>query len=459
MPCVLLIRPLCEGSEPEFSEPLGIERLAGYVRSHGVDAEILDRRLYAAERRAGLGAQGATTFWDDVRSLCAGESPQVVGVSLMTRADVADARRILSRMHAYCPQATLVAGGVYVTTATSEARRLLPRDVMLLRGEGEAALLALARGEKVADEFVSPDEWAEPYRPHVERYARLGCAVTLQTSRGCPGTCTFCATPQLPSALRRWRARSARLVVDEMEHVAARLEAAGLPPIFNLVDDDAGPLSRLEEIALELRRRSLHVAWACELRIASLAGQPNLAERMRSLREVGLTRVFVGVESLNPNTLRTWRKHYDVESLPDVLDALRTAGVAVQTGYILWHAGQTVEGALGEARRLHELGIYTHQAAVSRMIVFLGSELGKSHDGLSAFEVLGAREEAFYQAFVERTSALRERWVDAAMREPYVAAKAFLGGDDTEFVALHAQMEDVNERSYRLLGIVAGMPL
>ena len=36
MTSVLLIRPLCEGDEPEFAEPLGIERLAGYLRAHGV---------------------------------------------------------------------------------------------------------------------------------------------------------------------------------------------------------------------------------------------------------------------------------------------------------------------------------------------------------------------------------------------------------------------------------------
>ena len=35
MTSVVLIRPLCAEGEPEFAEPLGIERIAGYLRAHG----------------------------------------------------------------------------------------------------------------------------------------------------------------------------------------------------------------------------------------------------------------------------------------------------------------------------------------------------------------------------------------------------------------------------------------
>lgn len=450
MPRVLLIRPLCEGGEPEFSEPLGIERLAGYLRANGVEAELLDRRLYEVEWFAGVASRYAASFWSDVRSLHRkGEDPQVIGFSLMTRRDVPDARRVMSRLKAGFPDATFVAGGVFVTTAPDEAARLLPRSCVLVRGEGEAALLALVKRGEAAGSFLAPDAWAEPYRPYAERYARLGSAVSMQTSRGCPGACTFCATPQLPAELRRWQGRNAKLVVDEIEHVAAQLEAAGLPPIFNLVDDDAGPLARLEDIASELSRRGLRVAWACEMRMAALIGQPDLARRLKALHEAGLTRLFVGVESLNSSTLRAWHKPYDVGRLQEVLDAVRGAGIAVQCGYILWHGGQTLEEALCEVRRLYELGIYTHQVAVSRLIMFAGSELGLMSGPDGPFESLGAREEEFYREFVSRTRDLRERWMAKAMREPYVAARAYLDGGHTELAALRSDLAEVNEASYR----------
>ena len=448
-PKLLLIRPLCAGDEPDFAEPLGLERLAGYLRAAGMDAvEVLDRRLYQRERRLGL---GGPSFWQDVAALCDGEPPDLVCLSLMTEADVADALRVMSRMHARYPQARFQAGGVYVTTQPERAAALLPRDTILQRGEGEAALLALAKGAPVPSVPLGPDDWAVAHRPQLLRYARLGCAVNLQTSRGCPGSCTFCATPGLPGGLRRWAARSESLVADEMQGVARRLEEAGLPPVFNFVDDHVGPLARLERLADELDARDLRVAFSCEMRLAALIGQPRLRERLARLRARGLTRLFVGVESLNPRTLARWRKPYDVAALPEVVGALRAAGISLQTGYILWHAGQTLDGALEEARALHDLGLYTHQASVSRLIVFAGC--AEAHDGATAegYQAMGPAEEDFYQRFVARTAGLRARWTQAALRLPYAAGCAALGVGEADHAALTAELAGLNEASYRLL--------
>lgn len=478
-PTVLLIRPLCAQGEPEFAEPLGIERLAGYLRAHGVSrVRVFDRRLYAAERRAGLSSADAPSFFEEIRTAFAGsEGPGVVGVSLMTADDVGDARRLISRLHAMFPQATMLAGGVYVTTNPVEAARELPRGTILHRGEGESALLSLVRGHS-GSTFVSPDEWAPAYRPDLVRYARLGCAVNVQTSRGCPGHCSFCATPQLPDELRRWRPRSLDSVVDEIADEAARLDEMGLPAIFNFVDDDFGPLTRLEELADELEGRGLSIAFACEMRMAALAGQKHLTQRLTRLAAAGLTRVFVGVESLELQTLREWKKPYDVKMLPEVLAACEAADVVMQAGYILWHGNQTVSGALDEVRRLYEMGIYSHRTATSRLIVLPGCELAACDQALSlgngktgrgsgslgqaphnhcgkgqrvgAPQALGPAEEQFYQTFAQRTEELTRRWTMAAIKEPYEAARAFLTGDCARLKRIRAELADVNERSYEL---------
>lgn len=459
MPHVLFIRPLFEGDELEFAEPLGIERLAGYLRERDVaEVTVLDRRLYERERREGL---SASAFWEDVRAACDDAPPDLVCFSLMTAQDVPDALRLHSRLRAWYPRARFQAGGVYVTTATDEARRRLPRDFSLVRGEGEAPLLdALAgiEGEQVGragEQVVHPDEWAMAYRPNVERYAALGCAVNVQTSRGCPGACTFCATPLLPHGLGRWRPRSLSLVVDELEHECRRLEKSSLPPVFNLVDDDFGPLSRLEELASELRKRELAIAFACEMRLAALVGQPNLAHRVRHLREAGLSRLFVGVESLNPQTLKAWRKVYDLGRLEETIAAVREAGIALQAGYILWHRRQTVEGALAEAAELRRLGLYTHQVAVSRLIVFEGCELARQGSG-TGFEPMGRDAETFYEQFTQASGELRERWVKAAVAEPYLTSCAVLGRRADDLRKLHEELARINDLSYELLWDIRG---
>ena len=442
---MLLIRPLCEGDELELAEPLGIERLAGYLRAVGAaDVTVMDRRLYQQERRAGV-ERGS--FWADVGEACRARAPEVVGLSLMTSADVPDALRIISRVRAYWPGTRLVAGGLYVTTSPREAAQRFPKAVSLLSGEGEAALLAVVSGSPMPQKALEPDEWAMAYRPAPERYAALGCAVNMQTSRGCPGRCAFCATPGLPDELRRWQPRDLRLVVDEIEAEAERLVRAGLPPVFNFVDDDFGPLSRVEALADELARRQLRVAFALEMRVASLVGQPQLAERLARLHEVGLTRVFVGVESLVTQTLRQWHKPYDVGALPAVLAACRAAGVTVQPGYILWHGGQTVEGAAAEVEGLARLGIYSHRAALSRLIAFEGCALAREGSDSRGFQPMNARSEAFYQRFCDETADLTQEWVAAAVAEPHAVAEAFLTGDSTRIDGIRRTLRRVNEVS------------
>ena len=458
MTSVLLIRPLCEGDEPEFAEPLGIERLAGYLRAHGVpDVELFDRRLYQAERRAVTHRANipALGFYDDLaQRYPAGNAPDIVGLSLMTAADTPDASRIITRLRHQWPHATFVAGGVFVNTAAHEAARVLPHHVVLLQGEGETQLLALARGTfdpAAPPAPTSPDIWAIPYRPHLERYARLRCAVNMQTSRGCPGSCAFCATPLAPPKLRRWTPRSIALVADEIQECAERLLCAGLPPIFNFVDDDFGPIGRLEELAGELLRRDLHVAFACEMRLASLAGQPQLQERLERLHAAGLTRVFVGVESLDPNTLASWRKpSAPLSELPRILAAFRSAGVTLACGYILWHAAQTPAGAQSEAARLRDLGLFSHRCALSRLIVFPGCPSAAGQPSVAGFEPMDSACEARYQAIAARMEPLVQPWLQAAIAEPYEEARAYLSGDTAELTAIRAQLDRINEASYTL---------
>ena len=529
MKSVLLIRPLCAGDEPEFAEPLGIERIAGFLRAHGAsDVRVFDRRLFAAERKAGITGEDAPAFFECLQAEYAGgRAPDVVGLSLMTAADIPDARRIITRLRSWWPKALFTAGGVYATCASGEVACSLPQGVVLLRGEGERQLLALASdgcgvvvragvgasaaadakagvsensnvianarlvacghvcavaGDSVsvadvataeragtrssggvnaivnaetmtntavtASALDSPDDWAIPFRPDLERYVALGCAVNVHSSRGCPGSCSFCATPALPPKLRRWQPRSIGLVVDEIEQEAQRLQVAGLPAAFNFVDDDFGPLTRVEALAAELARRKLRIAFSLEMRLASLATQPKLAQRLSRLREAGLSRIFFGLESLNPATLARWRKPDVLAGLPDVLDAFRAAGVDLQVGYILWHGAQTVEGARAEVAQLHDLGIYTHQMAISRLIVFPGCALGAEGASGEGFQPMSDEAESFHRRFAQETSALASRWTALAIQEPTAAAQALLTGQTAHLASIRAELHDINEQSF-----------
>jgi hypothetical protein len=452
MPTVALIRPLYKGDESEFQEPLGIERLAVFLEAHGIETLQFDRRLFERE--------GSHGFWEEFEPAV----PDLVGLSVMTAEDVPDALRVISRIRARRPFMRFVVGGLYVTTSPDAARRRFPADAVLVQNEGELPLLGLVSPDSGGGGGVggvggggpglSPDGWACALRPHFERYLRLGCAISLQSARGCHGNCSFCATPTMPAPYRSWQGRPTALVASEMETLAARARASGLLPIFNFVDDDFGSLGRIEQLDLELRRRGLRVAYALQLRMAALLGQKRLDSRLAALKAGGLTRVFLGVESLCPQTLRAWGKPYDIDGAPPVFEALRTAGISAHIGYILWHGKSTIEGARAEAQRLWELGLYTPKVAEGRMVLFPGSRLhhqsqtGGTQDLLARWEPLDPPVERFYHDVSSRQQPVYDVWKEAAVLSPWLAARAHLTGDPTALDALNSILAACDRYSF-----------
>ncbi|NLG10826.1 MAG: radical SAM protein [Coriobacteriaceae bacterium] len=488
MPTVALIRPLYEGDESEFQEPLGIERLAGFLKANtDEEVRLFDRRLYQQERLFGLADENSFSFWDDfTRAFPVTAPPDIIGLSVMTAEDVPDSLRLISRLKTFYPRAHFIVGGLFVTTALDSAQRRFPAEVQLVSCEGEIPLLetfraVMAEGvvktprfesekcdaerfdarslpdksDSPKDIHLTPDGWAIASRPDLERYLALGCAISLQSSRGCHGSCSFCATPKLPSPYRRWQGRSLPLVVDEIALLSAHAAESGLLPIFNFVDDDFGPLSRIEALDLELKRRGLRIAYALQLRAADLLEQDRLPERLAELRKGGFTRVFLGVESLCPQTLEDWNKSYATDKLPEVFSALKKAGISAHIGYILWHSGTSVEDARIEAKRLWEMGLYCPKVAESRMVLFPGSRLherglaAKQVSHAACWEPMSAESERFYQQLSNKLRPVYDAWKEGAVLSPWLAAQAHLTGERTLIEALDAVLAECDRISYR----------
>jgi radical SAM superfamily enzyme YgiQ (UPF0313 family) len=130
------------------------------------------------------------------------EPPDVVFItSFMTYwyPAVVDAVEMIRR---HFPKATVVLGGIYATLAPEHARSLVKPD-FLIRGEGEkeaASLLANLSGGK-GKEFNYSTLDDLPW-PALDLYPDLRSAAIL-TSRGCPFTCSFCASRIVAPNYRR----------------------------------------------------------------------------------------------------------------------------------------------------------------------------------------------------------------------------------------------------------------
>ena len=434
---VALVRALSQSPFKEPAEPLGIEALAAVLRANGIDYRLFDRELESL---------------DTVVNAVADYQPSLLGISILMEDNTPDALRILAKVrkrHAV----VCVLGGMFITTNYDKARALFPGDCRLIAGEGETALLKLCSelsGQPYPDmerQHLEPEEWPWMVRHNLEAYLAMGAPINMKSSRGCPGRCKFCATPSLPYGLDKWRGRPVTDVADEMQALCSQYK----PPVFNFVDDDFGPLSRLEQLVDELARRDLHCALSLQLRADAICRVPDLAGLMAKLRAGGLSRVFIGLESFDAEALSYFNKKMDPVKVMQAFQTIRDAGIAIHIGYILWHPLSTIDSVRREARLLMESGFFTTKIVMARLQLFPGCELRREY-GDRDHTVMPV--DAYCDLVTSRAEPLYNVWLKGALDVPlrYCLACVEPDGDSLEkAIQIETQLNRLDALSYQLI--------
>jgi Radical SAM superfamily len=205
---------------------------------------------------------------------------------------------------------------------------------------------------------------------------------TLDTSRGCPFTCSYCSVKNVMG--RTMRSREPDAVVRWVRDAARN---HGINSLF-LVDDDFFRSPRWEEILTGLvavRREfpalcfmmQVDVDASCYANVAE--GESETAKHRRSHRFVelaakaGCYQAFVGIESLNPDNLNLATKYQNtddrqhrmkledarrrvLEKYRRVVDNWHKVGVAVHAGYMLGFPFDAADCGRIAARTLKKIG-------------------------------------------------------------------------------------------------------
>jgi radical SAM superfamily enzyme YgiQ (UPF0313 family) len=205
---------------------------------------------------------------------------------------------------------------------------------------------------------------------------------TLDTSRGCPFTCSYCSVKNVMG--RTMRSREPEAV---LQWVRDAVQNHGINSLF-LVDDDFFRSPRWEEILTGLatvKQEFPTVSFMMQVDVdascyANLAeGETETAKHRRSRRFVelaakaGCYQAFVGIESLNPDNLNFATKYQNTDdrqhrmTLEDarrrvlekyrrVVDNWHKVGVAVHAGYMLGFPFDAADCGRIAARTLKKLG-------------------------------------------------------------------------------------------------------
>jgi radical SAM superfamily enzyme YgiQ (UPF0313 family) len=184
--------------------------------------------------------------------------------------------------------------------ATVKPEIFLAEADFVLKGEPEAAAIRIAKGELdpkgVIDSPLLIDLDSLPFPDWngfpVHRYGyypvlKKGPTLSILTSRGCSFDCSYC--PYMVTQTSKWRRRSAKNVVDEIEYLKQKYGVRSL--VFRDIMYTQSK-QRAIEISEEMIRRNTNVEWSCETRADCLD-----EETLKLYHKSGLRALHLGIES------------------------------------------------------------------------------------------------------------------------------------------------------------------
>jgi anaerobic magnesium-protoporphyrin IX monomethyl ester cyclase len=298
--------------------------------------------------------QAEHPIWREVTSVIADFQPDLVGISSFTTF-AASAFHVAALSKRIAPRCPVVLGGPHATAKDEEAMSVCPELDFAVRGEGEETLVELVdalarrddgfggilgltwrasgrvvrnpprqRGAEV-DRLPFPDR---SLLLNEKKYSSEDMGL-LMTSRGCPYSCTYCATD-----IKRVGYRSAEGVIAEIKAVKQRYGTTQ----FTFKDDSfTVNRKRVVELCEKMIGQRLRVRWECNTRLNLID-----EELLKLMKRAGCNFIKVGIESGSERILKGMRKGI-------ALDQVRAAAALLRRSGIHW-TGYFMMGVPGETR-------------------------------------------------------------------------------------------------------------
>ncbi|MEK7238298.1 MAG: radical SAM protein, partial [Nitrospirota bacterium] len=158
----------------------------------------------------------------------------------------------------------------------------------------------------------------------VYNWDRKAKIIPIATSRGCPFACRFCSV--IPMFGRKYRFKSIDRVIEEIKAVASSTEH-----IFFIDDNFAADKKRTKALLQAILDNNIKIEWSAQMR-TDIARDPELIKLMA---KTGCFSVFIGFESINPETLALYNKSQKVEDIDGCIKALKRHSIHIHGMFVL----------------------------------------------------------------------------------------------------------------------------
>lgn len=333
--------------------PLDIPYLAAFLLERGLATEVIE-----------AGALHLST--DQVCARLNGDpvAPQALLLVRTSLPTIDWDLQVCGELKQRCAGVTVALFGAVVTSLLHRIEQDQQIDFIIL-GEPDDTTAELMNGTPLSEiaglKYRNGDGWAcTPERPRerdldrlpfprwdrmpIDRYVIPKSSMAGQrrflpmlTSRGCPYGCSYCPYP-VGQGLK-WRFRSPKNVVDEMEHLVRDLGVEHIlfrDPMFSLQQ------KRVVAICEEILQRGLKVEWKCETRVDCLD-----EDTITIMARAGCRGINFGVESTDPEIQKgVHRKPILTSEFISKVEICRRNGIATFAFFIVGLPGDTVQTIL-----------------------------------------------------------------------------------------------------------------
>lgn len=419
-------------------EDLGLEYLSSYLKANGfIDTEIIHCQL-----------EGFNC--NDLKVILETMKPDIVGISISFESTDYLGGIETAKIVKHLNQNIKVFAGGHAATFLYETlmKECLCIDYVVF-GEGEISTLSLVQAiesklpinqvngiayrsngsilrtnkQKLIDNLdLLPFADRSIYNKFKPEFA------LIESSRGCWGKCKFCSVPAFfnNGIGKIWRTRSSKSLIEEMENIIKNWNVNK----FDFVDDNFLGVGlkgkeKIQEFYSLVKGKNLQIEFNIACRVESV----NLNDLLL-LKEIGLKKIYVGIESGSNKTLIRYGKNTTNEDNRKAIEVLKKLGIDAKLCLIIFDPWMTEEELLETIEFLIEMDcfqLFHWTSILNSYKPYNGTELQKQL--FKDYNLLNPDKTFTYTIVDKKVNEIRNicRFVSGAVKYLYESLK-----DDNE---------------------------
>lgn len=363
----------------ELNEPIGIENLAGSLKS--ALGELISVTV------ASLQIHRIETILPQL------QTSDIVGISVQidTLPILSELLNNLAYRMNYTDRPIVVLGGILPTFASEQLILEYP-SVICVKGEGEDAITGIVEcfleqdqratdqikedllrkkipnlALKLGDEIVVSEvrtvnlqTAARPSRDLLPHIIKQKGIARIEGSRGCPwNRCSFCSICTKYNQTK-WRAFPISRVIDELETLS---ECGVDSPYFtdeDFIGDDLDRIVKLTKAIIEAKRRrritenmGFFISTSVNT-ILRIGNETQIVDLFTQLRRAGLREVFLGIESGSAAQLIRYNKGVTSTQNAKVISILNKIDLDIDIGFIMFDPEMIIDDLINNLQFIRE---------------------------------------------------------------------------------------------------------